>query len=331
VQSGRRSLILLAPRSPPGRDFRRALRTAGGASPAAAAPAWGGCGGGGGGPGGGGTGGGGTGGGGGGAGGGGDDPGGGGSGARTELSTVGSCGDFLDLKLGTDTATINVSLSVPSADPTETWTLDAVDQEYGAVTGGRLGDPISLSPSVLPALAFNTGGLGFITSGVLTNTSGQTHEISYTATRTSPTPLTCTNVLNWTAPISSPGPTPENPTGRPDSAPRLIGDNTAVAGTNDVLMRFDQEMLTTAQGIPAPGQFTVIVGGALRNVTAVAVTNDSPPGDATLDLTVDGAPLTVGPVVTASYHAPSTSTDPALQDLTNHKTLAFIPQTITVS
>lgn len=226
---------------------------------------------------------------------------------------------------------LSISITVPGADPTAVWTLDAVDQEYGAATGGRIGDPVTLSGTALPPLAFNTGGLGFSTTGEIPNTNGFTHEISYTATSTSPTPFTCTNVGNWTAPSTSPGPVPENPTGRPDAAPRLSGDNTAAAGTNDVLMRFDQEMLTTAQGIPAPGQFTVIIGGALRTVTAVTVTNDSPPGDATLDLTLSGAAVTVGPTMTVSYQAPTDTTAPALQDVTGHKMLAFIPQTITVS
>jgi hypothetical protein len=246
------------------------------------------------------------------------------------VNTVGTCGDVLTLTALTAGDPLTVNIAIPG-DSSEVWTFTATDQEYGAVTGGRSGDPIELDGTTLPALALNDNGIGLSSTGTITDTAGLTHGISYTATRTSPSPMTCTNVAYWTHPSTTPGPTPENPAARPNSAPALTGTNTAHAGTHDVLVQFDQEMLATAQGIPAAGAFDVVVGGSDRTISAIAVNNDTPAGKATLDLTLTGDALAVGPTLTVAYHAPTSPTDPALQDVDGHRTLLIGTTTIAVS
>lgn len=246
------------------------------------------------------------------------------------MSATGTCGDVLTLSEPQTGDPLAVSISIPG-DSSEVWTFTAAEQEYGAVTGARIGDPTQLDGTTLPPLTLNDTGIGLSTTGSVTDTSGFTHGISYTATRTSPSPLTCTNVAYWTHPSTVPGPTTENPTARPDSAPGLTGNNAAQAGTNDVTIQLDQETLATDQGIPSPDQFSVVVGGAARTVTAVTITNDSPAAMATLDLTLSGAALSVGPTMTVSYHAPTGTSDPALQDLEGHKTLLFGPTAVDIS
>jgi hypothetical protein len=255
--------------------------------------------------------------------------GGGGGGGNGRLRMTGSCGDLLDLRVKTVGGPITVDVTIPAADPSEVWNLDATFQEYGPVTGGRIGNPLNLVPTTLPALAFSTAEGGFTTTGDVPNTTGMTQGISYTATRTSPTPLTCTNTGYWTNPGgTSAGPTAENPAGKPNSAPALTGATEADAGTNDALLQFDQEMLTTAQGIPAANRFAVTVDGVTRTVTGVSVTDDSPPDHAIADLTFTGAALTAGQTVTVLYRQPLTSSDPQLQDLDGLTTPGFGPVSV---
>ena len=249
--------------------------------------------------------------------------------ARLRLS--GSCGDQLDMRLRVVGGPLKVAITIPSADPTEVWHISATEQNFGAVTGGRVGNPIDLIASgILPPPTFSTIEGGFSTEGDVTNTSGFTHGFSYVATRTSPTPLTCTNTGFWTAPAGSDGPTAENPASKPDTAPALTGTTEADTGTNDVLLQFDQEMLTTAQGTPAASQFPVTVDGVARTVTGVAVRDDSPPLDATVDVTFDGAPLATGQTVAVRYRQLLTSGASALQDLDGLKTASFGPVSVPV-
>lgn len=160
----------------------------------------------------------------GGSGGGGDDGGGGsGSGgggggsapAGGTLSVTGSCGDVMVLSVGHLGDPIALHITVPSSNSAEVWNFTASQREFRAVGGAPFGDPFPLPKTTLPALTFNATANGFVTSGVTENLSGLTQQITYTATRTSPSPLTCTNTGFWTDPSVGPGPDPSNPTSRP--------------------------------------------------------------------------------------------------------------------
>jgi hypothetical protein len=257
--------------------------------------------------------------------------GGGGGGTDIRLSTTGNCGDQMRLRVRNTGDTIELDITIPSADPTEVWSFSATQQDFGAVTGGRLGDPISLTPGVLPPLAFNSAEGGFATAGDVANTDNLTQGISYTATRSSPTALTCTNKGFWTNPSgTSFGPAAQNPTGRPDSPPAFNGESEVDVGTNDALLLMDQEMLDNGLGIPANNRFTVKVDGIARIVTAVQIVNDSPPDQALLDLTFDGAAITSGQTVTVQYARPITSGSASLRDLEGLQTASFGPVTLTV-
>ncbi|HEX3591341.1 MAG TPA: SwmB domain-containing protein, partial [Pseudonocardiaceae bacterium] len=257
--------------------------------------------------------------------------GGGGGGDVGRLRLSGTCGDQLDMRIQNVGDPLKIGITIPSADPTEQWTITATEQGYGVVTGGRVGNPVDLIGSgLLPPPTFNSTEGGFSTEGFVPNTSGVTHGFSYVATRTSPTPLTCTNTGYWTTPSGSEGPTAQNPSGKPDTAPALTGATEADAGANDVALQFDQEMLATAQGMPDLSRFSVTVDGVARNVTGATVNDDSPPLDAILDITFDGAPLTAGQTVAVVYRQPLTTGTPALQDLDSLQTASFGPVSVPV-
>jgi len=251
--------------------------------------------------------------------------------AAGRISSTGNCGDLLDMRVKNVGDDIDVGITIPSIDPTEVWSLSASDQQYGAVTGGRQGDPVNLVPNPLPQPVYDAAEGGFVSSADIANTDNATTGISYTATRTSPSPITCTNPAFWTNPAGSGfGPPSQNPTGRPDSPPLFNTLSEADAGTSDVLLQFDQEMLDSGLGIPATNRFAVTVDGTARAVTAVAVINDSPPNLAILDLTFDGAALTSGQSVTVRYTRPLTSGTASLRDLENNQTPSFGPVTVPV-
>ncbi len=257
-----------------------------------------------------------------------DDHGGGGGGGGGDIGRLrptGSCGDMLDLRVQKTGDPLRVGITIPAADPAEVWSITVTEQNYDAVTGGRIGNPIDLMASVLPPLAFDPTEGGYSTEGQVVNTTGATHGFSYTATRTSPTPLTCTNQGQWTTPTGSEGPVPQNPAGRPDTPPALTGATEADAGSNDVELQFDQEMLATAAGTPDTNRIAVTVDGVSRTVTGVAIADASPPGLAIADITFAGAALTAGQAVTVQYQQPVIGGASALQDLENLQTPSFGP------
>jgi Putative flagellar system-associated repeat len=257
--------------------------------------------------------------------------GGGGGGTDIPLETTGSCGDNLRLRVRNTGVVIELDITIPSIDPTEVWNLSATEQLYGADTGARHGNPINLVPSPLPQPVYDAVEGGFVSSADIANTDNATTGISYTATRSSPSPITCTNQAFWTNPFGSGfGPASQNPTGRPDSPPLFNTLSEADAGANDVLLQFDQEMLDSGLGVPANNRFAVTVNGAARAVTAVAIINDSPPDLALLDLTFDGAALTSGRSVTVRYTRPLTSGQATLRDLEGNQTPSFGPVTVPV-
>ncbi|HEX3647002.1 MAG TPA: hypothetical protein VHV49_01165, partial [Pseudonocardiaceae bacterium] len=243
----------------------------------------------------------------------------------------GTCGDQLTLRIKTVGGPLDVAIAIPSADPTEVWTISATEQDYDAVTGGRIGNPVDMVGSgIMPPLAFTTAEGGFSTEGFFTILPGRTAGFSYTATRSVPTPVTCTNTGYWTAPAGSPGPVAQNPAGKPDTAPALTGATEADSGANDVALQFNQEMLATAAGTPDPTRFAVTVDGVSRTVTGIVIANDSPPLDAVVDVAFDGAALTAGQTVAVVYRQPLTSGTPALQDLDSLTVPSFGPISVPV-
>lgn len=244
-----------------------------------------------------------------------------------QLIVTGPCGDILRFT-ERKAPTIVLTITIPSTDPSEVWNLTATQQEYGATTGGRLGNPINLVPNPLPALAFSPIEGGFSTTTNLNDTPGFTLGISYTATKTSPTLETCVNQGFITDPGNgNPGPAAENPAGRPDAPPALTGATEADAGGSDVLIQYDQELLATAQGTPAPSRFQVQVNGVTTAVSTVSVVNDSPPADSVVDLTL-GSVLAAGDTVSVRYVQPLIGGQAKLQDLENNPAPSFGPISI---
>lgn len=252
--------------------------------------------------------------------------------AAGRIQAIGSCGDIMDLRVQNVGDAITVTITIPSGDPSEVWSLSAQQQDYGAVTGGRLGDPVTLAPGgALPPLVFTAAEGGFTTTADFTNSPNLTHGFSYTATRSSPSPLTCTNQGFWTNPGgSTDGPAGENPTARPDAPPKFANETEVDVGTNDALLLMDQEMLDNGQGIPANNRFIVRVNGVSRGATAVQIFNDAPPFQAVLDVTFGGAAITADDTVTVQYAKPLGNAAAQLQDLEALKTASFGPVPITV-
>jgi hypothetical protein len=262
-----------------------------------------------------------------GGGGGGGTGGGGGGGGASVLSVVDDCGGTLQFK---ERLPGSLAVSITEfADQTDVWTLKATEQDYNATTGGRVGAPVDLVPTTMLQLAFSAADGGVTTSANIVDTPDMTHGISYVATRLGASPVTCTGQGFWTDHNGSIVPDPLNPTGKPDTAPAPTGATEGDTGANDVLLQFDQEMLATAQGIPAAGDLTVTVNGVTRNVTSTAILNDSPPNLAVLQVNFDGPALTSGQIATVQYATPD-PTLPSLQDLDGLLTPAFGPVAVLV-
>ena len=253
------------------------------------------------------------------------------AGGTGRLLINGNCGDILRLQVRVVGGPLIVTITIPSTDPTEVWSLTATQQEYGAVTGGRLGSPINLVPTPLPPLSFLPAEGGFSTTANFDNPDNLTHGFSYVATRTSPTPLTCTNQGFWTNPPGADGgPAAQNPAARPDAAPAYANESEADVGTNDALVLMDQEMLATGLGIPATNRFTVRVNGVARTSTLVQIFNDDPPNQAVLDVTFSGLPIASTDTVTFQYTKPVGNAGAQLQDLEALKTASFGPISLAV-
>lgn len=115
------------------------------------------------------------------------------------------------------------------------------------------------------------------------------------------------------------------------SPPMLIGAE-AHAGSHDVLLRFDQELITTSAGLPGLSRFVVTVNGVGRSVTALQVTNDMTAGEGLVDLTLAGPPLASGGTVTVTYRKPlSGGVPPPLVGLNGVPVNSFGPVSILVS
>jgi hypothetical protein len=252
------------------------------------------------------------------------------AGRPNALIVTGPCGDLLTF-VERVPGTLIFTITIPSADANEAWSLTATRQEYGPVTGGRIGAPINLVPSPLPPLAFSPAEGGFTTTANFTDTPGATHGFSYVATRTAPSLETCANQGFWTNPGNGvAGPVSQNPVSKPDTAPVPTGNNEALHGSHVAQIQFDQEMLATTAGDPATNRFSVTVNGVARAVTAVSVADDNPPNKAVASLTLAGAVLALNANVQVTYHPPLNNTDPQFQDLDGLDTAGFGPVAIPI-
>lgn len=253
--------------------------------------------------------------------------GGGGGTSPSQLTVFDTCGGTLTMKEGSPDA-LTVGITEP-ASRNESWSLQAFEQDYNVTTGGRTRFPISMVPSPFRSFQYESRDKGFSTSATIVDTPDATHGFSYTATRTSPSPLTCSGQGFWTDHGDTIVPDPLNPTAKPDTAPALTGVNAAKAGTNTVSVGFDQEMLATTPGLPTNDSFAVTVDGVSREVIEVNVVNDSPPDKAAVSLVLAGDPLPVGANVTVQYQQPSSTsvstTVRQLQDLDGLATPSFGP------
>lgn len=248
--------------------------------------------------------------------------GGGGGGAGTSvLKVTDNCGGTLKFKEST-AGTLSISITETDVSSTDTWSLQATQQEYGVTTGGRVGDPISLTPDTMGPLTYSVLDGTYTTSADIADTVNMTHGISYVATRTSPSPLTCTAQGFWTDHNGSTTPDPLNPLSKPDTAPAPTGNNVATSGANTTTIGFDQEMMTSPQGTPDADRFQVSVGGAIIPITAVQVTDSPTPGSAAVTLTLDSA-LQSGQTVSVQYRQPLSNTIAGLQDMDSLETTSF--------
>lgn len=273
-------------------------------------------------------GGGGTGGGGGGIGGGGGGGGGGLGGRAAVLTVTDSCGGTLEFREQV-AGSLTVDITEPGSDPSDVWSLQATEQDYDVTTGARMAAPVNLVPDLMQSLLFSPAE-GFTTTTTLDDTADMTYGVSYVATRTSPTPLTCTAVGYWTDHDGTTTPDPLNPTGKPDTAPALTGTNVAHAATNVVSVGFDQEMLGTVQGRATPARFRVMVNGVDTTVSAVQVVDDNPPSKAQVSLMLADA-LPADAVVTVEYRQPLLAAAPRLQDMDGLSVASFGPITVPVT
>ncbi|HEX5116524.1 MAG TPA: SwmB domain-containing protein [Pseudonocardiaceae bacterium] len=113
--------------------------------------------------------------------------------------------------------------------------------------------------------------------------------------------------------------------------PMLIGAE-AHAGTHDVQLVFDQELMTSSAGLPGLSRFVVTVNGVARNVTALKVTDDVTAGEGLVDLTLSGLPLASGGTVTVTYRKPLSGTvPPPLVGVNGVPVNSFGPVSILVS
>ena len=253
--------------------------------------------------------------------------GGGGGGGTSRLTVFDSCGGTLVMKESNPGA-LTVGIT-EFAGPNENWSLQAFEQDYDVRTGGRTRLPISMVPAPFRSFQYESRDNGFSTSATIVDTPAATHGFSYTATRTSPSPVTCFGEGFWTDHGGSIVPDPLNPTAKPDTAPALTGMNVAQAGTSSVSVGFDQEMLATTPGLPTNDRFAVRVDGVSRDVIEVNVVNDSPPDKAAVSLALAGDPLSVDANVTVQYQQPSSTSVSTrvrqLQDLDGLATPTFGP------
>jgi hypothetical protein len=74
--------------------------------------------------------------------------------AAGKLVQTGPCGDQLVMRVKNVGDPINVGIAIPSTDPTEVWKITVIQQDYGSVSGGRIGAPIDQT-AAFPPLTFS--------------------------------------------------------------------------------------------------------------------------------------------------------------------------------
>ena len=147
---------------------------------------------------------------------------------------------------------------------------------------------------------------GFSTTANFDNPDNLTQGFSYVATRTSPTPLTCTNQGFWTNPPGADG----RPGGAEPDGParRRTGVRQRERGRRRHQRRVDPDGPGNAgHWAGYPGRQSIRgawVNGVARTSTVVQIFNDDPPNQAVLDVTFSGVPIAAGDTVTFSTAKP---------------------------
>ncbi len=154
-----------------------------------------------------------------------------------------------------------------------TWAITLSQQDYDAVTGGRVGPSIPLFSGPVTAIA---GEAGVDVAAV--DNDGMTHAFSYTAVPDSGPSQTCAQTGYWTNPAgASLGPVAQNPGGKPNTAPLQTGTIEADRGTSQVLVEFNEPL--DPGSVPVSSRFAISGkngNGAnyTRTVSSVAITDN---------------------------------------------------------
>jgi hypothetical protein len=132
-----------------------------------------------------------------------------------------------------------------------TWDITLSQQDYDAVTGGKVGPSIPLFSGPVTAIA---GEAGVDVAAV--DNDGMTHAFTYTAVPESGPAQVCSQTGYWTNPAgASLGPVAQNPGAKPNAAPLPTGTVEADRGTTQVLVEFNEPL--DPASVPVASRFSV--------------------------------------------------------------------------
>jgi hypothetical protein len=249
--------------------------------------------------------------------------GGGGTVATTRLRRTGPCGiDQLVLRIkpgpggGLD-AGVNLATNA-------TWDVTLTQQDHDAVTGGKVGPEILLFSGPVTAVADEAG-----VDVPAVDNDGMTHGFSYTAVQEGTTSPVCAQTGYWTNPAGpNPGPVAQNPGSKPNTAPVPTGTVEADAGTNQVLVEFNEPLDPTAVAVPSRFAVSGKNGAGVNFTRAVSSVSIDPANPTILTLTL-AANLPAAGTVQVQYTRPLTGA--SLQDPDGLKAANFTLQNLPIT